>query len=158
MQRFIMESRIAAPPDAVFAFFERPDAFQLLVPPDEPVEVVEAPRSLEVGARAVIRMRVGPFPVEWVAEHIEYIPGRLFVDRQVKGPFAAWVHRHEFLDDGEGGTLLRDVVAYQPPLGLLGGLVAGPIIESKLRRLFEYRHEVVKKAFEQTEGDAAEPA
>ncbi|WP_165249987.1 SRPBCC family protein [Paludisphaera soli] len=152
MQRFIKESRIPASPEAVFAFFERPDAFERLLPPGEPVEVVETPKSLDVGARAVIRMHVGPFPVEWVAEHIEYIPGRLFVDRQVKGPFAAWVHRHEFLDDGDGGTILRDVVDYRPPLGMLGTLFGGAMIESRLRKMFAYRHDVVRRAFEAEAG------
>jgi len=148
MQRFIKESRIAAPPREVFAFFERPDAFQRLLPPGQAVEIVEAPRSLEVGARAVIRMKIGPFPVEWVAEHVEYIPGRLFVDRQVSGPFASWLHRHEFLDDGEGGTILRDVVEYQPPLGIIGTLFGKPVIQSMLKELFEHRHEVVRREFD----------
>ena len=66
MQRFIKESRIPASPEAVFAFFERPDAFERLLPPGEPVEVVETPKSLDVGARAVIRMNVGPFPIDLV--------------------------------------------------------------------------------------------
>jgi len=148
MQRFIKESRIPAPPRDVFAFFERPDAFERLLPPGQDVAIVEAPRSLEVGARAVIRMKVGPIPVEWVAEHVEYIPGRLFVDRQVRGPFASWLHRHEFLDDGDGGTILRDVIEYQPPLGIIGTLFGKAVIQSMLKDLFDHRHEVVRREFD----------
>lgn len=148
MRRFVKESRIPAPPADVFRFFERPDAFTLLIPPGEDVQVVQPPRSLEVGTRVILRTRVGPMPVEWEVEHIEYVPGRLFVDRQVRGPFASWTHRHEFEDDGRGGTILRDVVDYAPPLGLIGALVGGPLLNAKLTKLFDFRHEAVRLAFE----------
>ncbi len=148
MQHFIKESRIAAPPSVVFAFHERPDALKVLTPPWEKVEIVEAPRSLEPGSRAVLRMKLGPFSLEWIAEHVEYEPGRMFGDRQVKGPFAYWHHRHRFLDDGEGGTLYRDEVDFRPPLGMLGVMLGGSILESKLQRMFDYRHEVVRRACE----------
>lgn len=154
MRRFVKESRIAAPPAEVFRFFERPDAFERLIPPGDDVDVVQPPRSLEVGTRVVLRVRLGPFPVEWVVEHVEYVPGRLFVDRQVRGPFASWTHRHEFEDDGQGGTILRDVVDYAPPLGLIGALVGGPLLDSRLAKLFDYRHEVVRRAFDAPEDDA----
>lgn len=152
-RRFVKESRIPAPPDEVFGFFERPDAFERLIPPGEDVRVVQPPRSLAVGTRVILKMRVGPIPVEWEVEHVEYVPGRLFVDRQVRGPFASWTHRHEFEPDGRGGTILRDVVDYAPPLGLIGTLVAGPLLEARLAKLFGYRHEVVRRAFEATELD-----
>lgn len=148
MRRFIKESRIAAPPSTVFRFHESPDALKLLIPPWEPVEVVEPPRSLRPGSRAVLRMRLGPFRIEWIAEHVEYERDRLFVDRQVKGPFAHWRHRHCFEEDGGGGTILRDEVEYRAPLGTLGDVLAGGFIRSKLRRMFDYRHEVTRRACE----------
>lgn len=153
LKRFVKESRIASPPSVVFAFFEHPDAFGKLIPPDEQVELLKAPQSLDVGTRVVIRTRLGPFPIEWEVEHIEYVPGRLFVDRQVRGPFAAWTHRHEFDDDGQGGTLLRDVVDYAPPGGMLGAAVGGRFLESKLEKLFDYRHQVIRKAVENSDGE-----
>ncbi|MDG3003209.1 SRPBCC family protein [Paludisphaera mucosa] len=152
MRRFIKESRIDASPADVFAFFERPDAFDRLIPPGEPVEVVQAPNSLEVGTQVVIRTRLGPLPIEWAVEHIEYEPGRLFVDRQIRGPFASWTHRHEFADDGRCGTLLRDVIDYAPPLGLLGAMIGGRFLEHKLQKLFDHRHEVIRAVFQSAGG------
>ena len=32
----------------------------------------------------------------WVALHTAYEKNRLFVDEQIDGPFARWIHRHEF--------------------------------------------------------------
>jgi ligand-binding SRPBCC domain-containing protein len=148
MHHFVKESRIAATPNVVFAFHESPETFRRLVPPWERVEVESAPASLQPGSKVVLRTRVGPFSLRWVAEHIEYEPGRLFADRQVSGPFASWYHRHLFLDDGEGGTLLRDEVEYAPPLGRLGDLLSARFLETKLRRLFDFRHEATRLIIE----------
>ena len=122
MQHFVKESRIAAPPEVVFAFHESAGAFEKLVPPWERVTVVNSSGTIQPGARVTLRTRLGPIVLNWVAEHTEYDPPRMFADRQVSGPFAYWYHRHRFLDDGQGGTVLRDEVDYRPPLGWLGEL------------------------------------
>ncbi len=146
--QFVKESRIDASPEAVFAFHEAPGALERLTPPWEHVRVVEGGDSIRPGSRVVLETRIGPLPVRWVAEHTEYEEGRMFADRQVSGPFASWHHRHLFLDDGRGGTILRDEVDYDPPLGAVGRLAGAGFIEQKLRKMFDYRHEVVRKAFD----------
>lgn len=151
MHHFVKESRIAASPREVFAFHESPDAFERLIPPWEKVKVVEPPKSLRPGSRVVLKTWVGPFPVFWIAEHTEFESGRMFADRQVRGPFTHWYHRHFFLDDGQGGTVLRDEVDYLPPLGKLGDFLAGWFIESKLQRMFDHRHHVTKRILESGE-------
>jgi ligand-binding SRPBCC domain-containing protein len=146
--RFVKETRIAAPPEAVFAFHERPGALEAITPPWERVRLVEGGGSIRPGSRVVLETKVGPFPLRWVAEHTEYDPPRLFADRQISGPFASWYHRHEFLDDGRGGTLFRDEITYEPPLGALGRLLSGPFVRRKLERMFDYRHEVTRRDVE----------
>jgi len=148
MKHFLKESRIRAPRAEVFAFHERPDALQLLTPPWEKAQIVKLPGSLRPGSRAIVRLKLGFFTVECVAEHVDYEPGVLFSDRQVVGPFGHWFHRHRFLDDGEGGTIYRDEIEYLPPLGPIGAFFGGPMLESKLQRLFDFRHEVVRRACE----------
>lgn len=145
---FIKESRIAAPPDRVFAFHESPGALERLTPPWEKVEVVEGGASIRPGSRVVLRTKLGPISLRWVAEHTEYDPPHLFADRQVSGPFASWYHRHRMLDDGQGGTILRDEVDYMIPFGLLGRTFGRGMVATKLRRMFDYRHEVTKKIVE----------
>jgi len=146
--RFVKESRIAAPPQAVFAFHESPGALTRLTPPWEKVEVVEGGDSIQVGSRVVLLSHLGPIPLRWVAEHVEYDLPRLFADTQRSGPFARWEHRHHFLDDGQGGTLLRDEVEYDPPLGALGRTLGGAFIRRKLQRMFDYRHDVTRRLVE----------
>jgi ligand-binding SRPBCC domain-containing protein len=154
--RFEKETRIGAAPEVVFAFHESPGALERLTPPWERVELIEGGGSIRPGARVVLSVPVGPFRMRWVAEHTEYEPGRMFADRQLEGPFAFWYHRHLFLDDGRGGTLLRDQVDYQPPLGALGRFLGRALIQSKLQKMFDYRHEVTRRIVES--GDFVRPA
>lgn len=146
--RFVQESRIAAAPAVVFGFHESRGAIERLSPPDAPVEILAGGDSLQPGSRVVLKLRWGPFPISWVAEHTEYESGRLFADRQIRGPFAAWHHRHLFLDDDDGGTVLRDEVEYALPLGWVGRLVGARFIETRLRRIFAYRHETTRRLIE----------
>ena len=146
--RFVKETRIAAPPAQVFAFHESPGALQRLTPPWEKVELVEGGESIRPGSRVVLRTKLGPLALTWVAEHTEYEAGRMFADTQRSGPFASWYHRHLFLDDGQGGTVLRDEVDYEPPFGGLGRRLAGGFLEKKLSKLFDYRHDVTKRVVE----------
>jgi ligand-binding SRPBCC domain-containing protein len=146
---YVKETRIAAPPAAVFAFHESPDALTRLIPPWEAMIVVESAGSLRPGSRVVLRGRLlGLLPVNWVAVHTEYDPPHLFADRQESGPFAHWHHRHRILDDGSGGTILRDEVEYRPPLGQIGRTLGGRLIRSKLERMFTYRHDVTRRTLE----------
>ena len=145
---FVKESRISASPERVFAFHESPGALPRLTPPWEHVSVESGGDSIKVGARVVLVTKLGPIPLRWVAEHTEYDPPHRFADRQVSGPFARWEHHHEFLDDGQGGTILRDSVDYDPPLGALGRILGGGFIEAKLAKMFDYRHDQTRKIVE----------
>jgi ligand-binding SRPBCC domain-containing protein len=145
--RYVKESRLDAPPQAVFAFHESPDALTALIPPWETMRVAESSGSLRPGSRVVLRGRVmGIIPVRWVAVHTEYDPPHLFADVQESGPFARWIHRHHFLDDGRGGTILRDEVDYELPLAPLGRWLAGWFVRRTLDRMFEFRHDVTRRS------------
>ena len=136
---FVHESIIQASPEAVFAFHERPDALRKLVPPWDRVEVVQPPASLQPGTRVLLRMRLGPLKLTWEAVHTRYEKNVLFQDELVRGPFRRWRHTHSMLPAPGGFTLLRDEVDYELPLLFLPGL---PLVLRKLRRMFEYRHQV----------------
>ena len=142
--RFVKESRIEASPQRVFDFHLRPGAFEKLNPPWEPARMIAADPSIRVGKRVEILIGRWPLRLRWVAEYVEYEAGRMFADRQVSGPFASWLHRHWFLDDGSGGTLMRDEVDYELPLGRLGATLGGNLVRRRLERMFTFRHEALK--------------
>lgn len=150
-KHYVKESKINAPAEVVFRFHESPDALRQLIPPWEKMEVAESAGSLLPGSKVVLRGHFGPIPIQWVAIHTEYDPPHLFADRQESGPFAWWYHRHRFLDDSHGGTILRDEVEYQAPLGLIGSWLGGWLIRRKLNRMFTYRHETTRRLIESGE-------
>lgn len=153
--QFVKESRIDAPPERVWAFHESPGALQKLTPPWEKVEVESGGDSIRVGSRVVLKTKLGPVPLRWVAEHTECDPPHRFADVQRSGPFRRWHHRHEFVDDGRGGTILRDTVDYDLPFGWLGRTFGSGLVRRKLNRMFDYRHDATRRL---VEGGAGTPA
>ncbi len=150
--QFVKQSIIRASPRRVFEFHEQPNVLTLLTPPSESASVIQSAKISEVGSQAIIETRIlGPIKVRWVAEHTIYDPPRLFEDIQVKGPFRSWRHRH-IVEPVSEGAILRDEINYEPPLGFLGRLVAPILIQKRLQKLFDYRHEVTRQWCEEKKG------
>jgi ligand-binding SRPBCC domain-containing protein len=145
LSRFVKSSEFDVSAETLFAFHERPDALAMLTPPWQETELVVPPKSLAVGTRVEMRVRVGPLWQTIVAEHVGYEPGRSFTDRMVRGPFAEWVHVHRVEPLGSGRARLVDDVTYRLPLGRAGDLAAGWLVRRQLHRLFDYRHEVTRR-------------
>jgi ligand-binding SRPBCC domain-containing protein len=142
--QFVKESTIRASAERVFVFHRLPDVLERLLPPWEKVKIVARADISVVGSRAEFETRIfGLFAKRWVAEHTVFDPPRLFEDVQVSGPFRYWRHRH-LVRSCEDGAILRDEIEYEPPLGPLGRLAAPLIIAPKLKRLFDFRHQVTK--------------
>jgi len=143
--QFVKESFMRAPPERVFAFHEQPEALGLLMPPWESSRIIARAKISELGSRTIIEAKIlGPFTARWIAEHTAYDPPRMFEDVQVAGPFRHWRHRH-IIEARADGAMLRDEIDYEPPLGFLGRFVAPFLIESRLQRLFEFRHKITRE-------------
>jgi ligand-binding SRPBCC domain-containing protein len=108
MPTSVFQSALSISSAELHAWHARPGAFTRLAPPWQRIEVLESARTLDPGARVRVRLRVGPFPVEWVAEHVEHVPGLRFRDVVRRGPFRRFDHAHSFLPDGEGRSVLED--------------------------------------------------
>ena len=144
MTQFEYSSYIDAPVERVFAFHQRPDAIELLTPPERKIEVVHRSGGIMAGAVVEFLIPVGPLRIHWLAHHIAYEENRLFVDEQQKGPFAAWVHAHRFAPEGEG-TRLTDSIRFALPGGKVAEAMAGWAVKRELRKMFAYRHAVTRR-------------
>ncbi|MEY4488442.1 MAG: hypothetical protein RIQ79_950, partial [Verrucomicrobiota bacterium] len=139
-------TKLPATAAQAFAWHERPGALERLMPPWERAELLErSGEGLKTGARVTLRTKVGPFSLDWVAEHRDYEPGRLFRDVALSGPFACWDHCHSFTDTNDGGCELTDRVEYALPGGAFGRVVAGGYVRRKLEAMFAYRHAVTRE-------------
>ncbi|QDU20116.1 Epimerase family protein [Urbifossiella limnaea] len=130
--------------DDVFAWHARPGAFARLTPPWETADVLGVEGAFGTpGYRVSVRTKlVGPVGGTMVAEHPSFTPGREFRDVQRRGPFAYWEHTHRFLPDGPEASTLEDHIEFRLPLGPLGKLFGGGMVERRLAAMFAYRHAV----------------
>ena len=130
----------------VFAWHEEPDALEKLIPPGDPVKVIERVPGTQGpigdGARVTLLVGVWPLRIRWIAVHEGYIRDRQFIDVQVHGPFACWRHTHTIVPTGEGTSVLTDHVEYSLPLAFLGDAVAHRFVRSRIERMFSWRHRV----------------
>nr|MCU0623172.1 NAD-dependent epimerase/dehydratase family protein [Gemmatimonadaceae bacterium] len=144
MPVFSRQHRMPVPASELFAWHERPGAFERLNPPWDPVRVVARSGGIRDGDRATVRVSfAGPIGLDWTLEHRDYIAGRQFRDVQVQGPFARWEHTHAMApagDNGHDASVLTDTIAFEAPLRWAGGVVVEPLITGMLDRLFAYRH------------------
>lgn len=120
------DSVMAAPLDRVFSWHERPGAITRLMPPWQPLDVLEEATSVRDG-RAELRL---PGGLRLTATHDPsgYDPPHRFTDVLTSPlPGLRWRHTHGFTAETQESTLVTDVVDTQVP-------------ERLLRPMFGYRH------------------
>jgi ligand-binding SRPBCC domain-containing protein len=137
------EQLVPRPVDEVFAFFAQARNLERITPPWLGFEVLTS-GSVEMRSGTLIeyRLRVHAVPVRWISRIEEWDSGRLFVDRQLRGPYRLWHHRHEFAACADG-TVVRDRVRYALPLGRLGELAHAAFVRRDLERIFDFRRAAV---------------
>lgn len=132
--------------DATFDFFG--DAFNLeKITPEFLRFKILTPRPLTMRAGTIIEYSLSLFgvPFKWQTLIEQWEPGVKFVDRQLKGPYALWVHTHTFEAVGADKTLMTDRVEYQIPMGFLGEIAHGLFVKETLKRIFNHRAEVTAR-------------
>lgn len=140
MGRFSRRTAMPVSADELFAWHERPGAFERLTPPWVRMEVVERRGGIRDGGELVMRLWAGPVPITWRALHRDYVAGRQFVDEQVAGPFRRWVHTHRCIPDGPSASVLEDTVDWALPGGALPERLGASVAEAALDRMFGFRH------------------
>jgi ligand-binding SRPBCC domain-containing protein len=72
---------------------------------------------------------------------------KYFQDSMVRGMFRSFCHDHYF-ETSEGRTLMKDVLMFEAPSGLLGGLAERLVLQKHMRRLLERRNVSIRRAAE----------
>jgi Uncharacterized conserved protein len=159
MATYRRRTRIRAPLDDVWAFHAQIDGLEALTPGWMGLSVrgVRGPDGDsdpdELVAGSEIDMASQPFGLlptsEWRSRIVERDRDegyRMFRDDMVGGPFALWVHTHEFYGDGNE-TVLIDSVDYEFPAGPVGPLVDQLAVVG-FEPMFRYRHRQTKALLE----------
>jgi hypothetical protein len=136
---------VGAPLPETFEFFADAANLEAITPPFLRFAIVTPlPIAMREGALIEYRLRLHGLPVRWLTRIEEWTPGRGFVDRQLRGPYALWVHRHTF-DACDGGTRVRDRVDYALPLDPLSRPAHGLYVRPTIERIFAHRREVIAR-------------
>ncbi|MBV8991502.1 MAG: SRPBCC family protein [Solirubrobacterales bacterium] len=136
---------VPRPLGEVFAFFSQAGNLERITPPwlrfrlltPEPIEMRE-------GTLIEYRLQLHGIPVRWMSRIEEWEDGSTFVDRQLRGPYRLWHHRHEFVAAGDA-TVVRDRVRYALPFGALGELAHVAFVRRDLARIFGFRRAAVTR-------------
>ncbi|MES2394340.1 MAG: SRPBCC family protein [Acidobacteriota bacterium] len=150
--------------ELVFAFFANPENLPRLMPRWQKARIEEAtfapppprPESTPVfpgvvagsGTRVTFSYLLIPYiPIRfpWEARIDDFRWNEGFSDTQDRGPFTYWHHTHTVEATAEPesnrpGTLIRDSIDYELPLGALGDLVNTLVVRRQIEALFKFRH------------------
>ncbi|MGZ4167570.1 MAG: SRPBCC family protein [Solirubrobacteraceae bacterium] len=145
IHRLERRQRLDQPLHVVFAFFAQAGNLERITPPWLRFELLDTePAEMGEGTLIDYRLRLHGVPVRWTSRIDAWSPGHSFVDRQLRGPYRLWRHRHTFIADGDG-TIVGDEVDYALPLGPVGDLAHPVFVRRDLRRIFEYRGQAVAR-------------
>jgi ligand-binding SRPBCC domain-containing protein len=147
--QFKKTQEINAGLDEVWEFISDPSNLKRITPDYMGFDITSKDIPSKMYAGMIISYKVSPLfgiKTTWVAEITHLKENCYFVDEQRIGPYKIWHHQH-MVQAIEKGTLMTDIVSYQPPLGLLGNVANSLIIKGKLNEIFHYRTKALNEIF-----------
>lgn len=147
--QFQKEQLIRASLEEVWDFIRSPENLKRITPREMGFDIQTPNLPDKIYEGMIIQYTVRPLlgiPTTWVTEITHVRDKAYFVDEQRVGPYRLWHHQH-ILIPREDGVLMKDIVSYQPPLGVLGRLANTLVIQKKLDAIFAYRTRVLEKIF-----------
>lgn len=148
MAEFVLETVIAAAPEAVFAASLDP-ALHVRSMAQYGETMVETPAGGAFAEGSTVTWRAKHFGIPFRLRSVVFDidPPHRFCDRQLSGPFGAFLHEHVF-EEHPRGTLMRDTVTFRSPFGPIGRLVDRVFMREYMRRLIAERNETLAAEIE----------
>ena len=135
--------------DDVWEFVSSPANLKKITPPYMGFNITSEGLPDKMYPGMIISYKVSPIlkiPTTWVTEITQVEEKKFFIDEQRVGPYQMWHHQH-FFEKQYNGVLMKDIVTYKAPFGILGVLANSLFIKNKLDSIFRYRHQSLNKIF-----------
>lgn len=147
--QFQKEQFIKASIEEVWDFISSPRNLKKITPENMGFDILTPNLPDKIYEGMIISYSVRPLfgiPTRWVTEITHVREKAYFVDEQRVGPYKLWHHQHMILPKNNG-VLMKDIVSYQPPFGVLGRIVNVLFIRNRLKQIFDFRTKVLEKIF-----------
>jgi len=148
LTQLFYEQKINTDIDKLWKFISSPKNLSKITPRYMDFKILtEIPNEMYEGL--IISYTVKPIlgiKMNWVTEITHIKDKKYFVDEQRKGPYKMWHHEH-ILVETDNGIIMKDIISYIPPFGILGKILNKLFIKRQVSEIFNYRTEVLKKIF-----------
>lgn len=147
--QLVREQKINASKDEIWDFISSPKNLKLITPDYMGFDITSELNSEKMYEGMIISYKVSPLfgiKTDWVTEITHIREKEFFVDEQRVGPYLLWHHQH-MLKSINNGVLMKDIVTYEPPLGIIGSIVNSVIIKNKLNEIFDYRKVAIEQIY-----------
>ena len=150
---FVLETSQTIPAEItkVFSFFETPRNLDLITPdwlnfrmlPPIPIKTFE-------NQEFQYKLTLHKIRLTWKSRIISYDKNVSFSDKQIKGPYAFWEHKHLFEKTGDA-TLMQDIITYKILPDIFPSILASTVnrlfIQRDLKTIFRYRRKRIIEIF-----------
>lgn len=150
------EQKVNASLEEVWDFISSPRNLKEITPDYMGFDITSPNLPEKMYAGMIISYIVKPVAgirTTWVTEITKVQDHKYFVDEQRIGPYKLWHHQHLLEPLPNGKVMMKDIVSYAPPFGLLGKIANTLFIRKKLDEIFAYRTEAIIKKFGAYEDD-----
>ena len=131
-------------------FFSNPANLQTITPRNLGFKIISKHHGHTMYAGQLIEYKVSPvlgIPLYWMTEITHVQDKQFFVDEQRFGPYALWHHQHHFEETEDGKVLMKDIVNFKLPFGILGDFFASGFVKNKVKFIFESRFKILEEIF-----------
>ena len=148
LTQLFYEQRINTDIDNLWKFISSPKNLSKITPSYMDFKILsKIPDEMYEGL--IISYTVKPIlgvKMNWVTEITHIKDKKYFVDEQRKGPYKMWHHEH-ILIKTDNGIIMKDIISYIPPFGILNKILNILFIKRQVKGIFKYRTEVLNKIF-----------
>ncbi len=147
--QLIREQKIPTTQAEIWDFISSPANLKLITPSYMGFDITSGNVPEKMYEGMIITYKVSPvagIKTDWMTEITHIREQEYFVDEQRIGPYKLWHHQHHIYPI-KGGVLMRDIVTYAPPFGILGKIANALIIKKKLNEIFTFRYNTLVQKY-----------